>query len=274
MVLIATLRPERVPMHPSDFTRPAEVHPLEWDSNFFRARMAAIRITGPRGSGDLRTESDALATELRAALREAELERFEHVSLRVPAEDVAAIWAAERAGLRLMDNAVDLRFDFASTPLPLATDPRIRLGTAADIPALRAMTAGAFNLTRYALDPFFSLEQVDAFYATWATNLFSGLADAVFVADVEGQPAAFVSAKLSGDGTGRIPLVATARHHQRKGLARGLLNAALEWFAHAELDVAFVKTQTANYPAVSLYERAGFHIHQSELTFTTTLNQE
>jgi ribosomal protein S18 acetylase RimI-like enzyme len=81
-----------------------------------------------------------------------------------------------------------------------------------------------------------------------------------------------VSTKRAPDGSGRIPLVATATEFQRRGIARDLVAAALAWFADAGCSVAYVKTQAANYPAVALYERAGFTISQSELTFTTTLN--
>ena len=274
MVLIATIRPERSPMYPSDFARRAEVRPLTWDSDFFGAPMASLNLSPADGMlqlGDLPTLADALAHELRGAIREAELDGIQHLSLRLAASDAAAIWAAERAGLRLMDIAVDLKHALSALP---EVPTEVRLATVADIPAMREMTRGAFGLTRYALDPFFSLDEVDAFYATWATNLFSGLADAVFVLDIDGAPAGFVSAKLNADGTGRIPLVATAREHQRKGVGRALIAAALQWFADKGASAAFVKTQSANYPAVALYERAGFVSHQSELTFTTTLNQE
>jgi ribosomal protein S18 acetylase RimI-like enzyme len=273
MVLLATIRPARASMRPSELSRHVEVRPLKWETNFFRAPMAALAIGGDRG-GDMRAESDALAIELRSAVREAELDGFQHVSLRVDADDPAAIWAAERVGLRLMDAAVDLKFSFGATSQPTRDDRRVRLATPAAIPALRAMTAGAFGLTRFAVDPFFSSAQVDDFYATWATNLFAGLADAVFVCDIDGVPAGFVSAKLTDNASGRIPLVATARDYQRRGVARDLLAAALAWFADAGCAVAYVKTQTANYPAVALYERAGFTTSHSELTFTTTLNQE
>ena len=254
--------------------RAIEVRRLVWESDFFRAPMAALLIAPRSGPVESRPASDALTAELRAALREAELDGFKHVSVRVEADDIAALWAAERAGLRLMDVAIDLKFTFEADPLPRLDEPRVRPASRADIPAMRALTAGAFGLTRFAVDPFFSAEQVDAFYAAWSTNLFSGLADAVFIAEIDGRPAGFASAKLTGDGQGRIPLLATARDHQRRGVGRGVLAAALHWFAEQRCSAAFVKTQAANYPAVALYERAGFRVHQSELTFTTTLNQE
>lgn len=269
MVLIATLRPPRSePPRP----RQIELRPLEWETNFFGAKMAALTILPAARRGARTDEADAIAAELRQALREAELDDYRHVSLRLAADDVAAIWAAQRAGLRLMDIGVDLTFRFDRTARPQRGDLVVREGTAGDIPALQAMTLGAFELTRFGVDPFFTRDQVDAFYKTWANNLFYGLADAVFIAEIDGRPAGFVSCKLTGDGVGRIPLVATSTSFQRRGAARDALAAAIQWFADAGCRSAHVKTQAANYAAVALYERAGFTVTHTDLTFTTTLN--
>jgi ribosomal protein S18 acetylase RimI-like enzyme len=249
-----------------------EVRPLDWESAFFGARMGRIVSAGRRPDGELLGQANLLAQELRSAIRDAELSGYRHLSYRADADDLPAIWGAERSGLRLMDLAVDLKFRVGSTPVPAVADPPVRYGTPADIPAMRAMTRGAFNLTRFAVDPFFTPDQADNFYQTWATNLFSELADVVLVADLDGQPAGFVSCKLGQDGQGRIPLVATARAYQRRGVARRLMSAALTWFTEAGCSVAYVKTQAANYSAVALYERAGFTVDHTELTFTTTLN--
>ena len=271
MVLIATLRPPRTASHAG---RRIEVRPQAWESDFFGARMGALVMVGPPTAGDLTAQAEALAAELRLALREAELDGYQHLVLRLGADDLGAVWAAERAGLRLMDVGVDLTFRFGATPLPQPRALAARQATPADIPALQAMTTGAFSLTRFATDPFFGPEQVDRFYQTWAANLFAGLADCVLVADIDGQVAGFVSCKLGepGSASGRIPLVATASAFQRRGVARDLLAAAVQWFGAAGCQTASVKTQAANYAAVALYERAGFTVSHTELTFTTTLN--
>jgi ribosomal protein S18 acetylase RimI-like enzyme len=266
------IRTGRQPVEPVERNRLVEVRPLEWETAFFGARMGSLVTTVRPPEGELLSQAHVLAHELRSALREAELDGYRHLSFRVGAEDIPSIWAAERAGLRLMDVAVDLSFRFESTPLPQRNGHAVRLGTASDIAAMRAMTVGAFNLTRFAVDPFFTRKQLDNFYKTWATNVFSGLADIVLVAEIDGQAAGFVSCKLGQDGHGRIPLVATATAYQRRGVASGLLSAALAWFAEAGCTVAQVKTQAANYSAVALYERAGFTIAHTELNFTTTLN--
>jgi dTDP-4-amino-4,6-dideoxy-D-galactose acyltransferase len=276
MVLTASLRPQHPPLHVAEFDRRVEVRPLEWETNFFGERMGALVLLGERGRDSLLARSDALALDLRAALREAELDGYRHLSLRVPAEDIPAIWAAERAGLRLMDVGVDLSIKLDRIRVPAAGSHPVRIGVPADASAMQAMTVGAFGLTRFAIDPFFSEAQVDNFYKTWAANLFGGMADVVLVVEIEARPAGFIGCKLAADGTreGRISLIATAAEFQRRGVARELIASALAWFTDAGCRVASVKTQAANYPAVALYERAGFTVSRSELTFTTTLNQE
>jgi ribosomal protein S18 acetylase RimI-like enzyme len=274
MAMAVIIRTGSQPLEPVERPRMVEVRLSEWETDYCGARMGSLVNTArPAASGDLLGQANALAHELRGALREAELDGYRHLIYRVDAGDLPGIWAAERAGLRLMDVAVDLSYRFGSTPVLLQPNAQsVRHGTPSDIPAMRAMTVGAFNLTRFAVDPFFRREQVDDFYQTWATNLYAGLADVVLVADIDDQPAGFVSCKRGQDGQGRIPLVATASAFQRRGVARGLMSAALAWFAEAGCTVAYVKTQAANYAAVALYERAGFTVAHTELTFTTTLN--
>jgi ribosomal protein S18 acetylase RimI-like enzyme len=241
------------------------VRPLEWETAFFGAKLGELVVT------ERAPDAGALAQELRNTLREAELDGYSHLTFRASADDFVAVWAAERAGLRLMDVAVDLIFRLEATPLPTAPQRLVRPGSRADLPAMRAMTRGAFGLTRFAVDPFFTTEAVDHFYETWSINLFNGLADHVVITDIEGRPAGFIGCKLNAGGDGRIPLVATSSQFRRCGVARDLLSAALAWFARAGASVAYVKTQAANTPAVSLYERAGFTAHRTELAFTTTI---
>src|SRR5438093_6293378 len=144
MVLSASLRFQR-PSPSAAPVRRIEVRPLRWETDFFEERMGGLVLTEERGNGPLNKQSDTLSDALRSALREAELEGFRHLTLRVRAEDLPAIWAAERCGLRLMDVAVDLKFGLASTPLPPRGDRLVRLGRPDDGPAMRAMTVGAFG---------------------------------------------------------------------------------------------------------------------------------
>jgi ribosomal protein S18 acetylase RimI-like enzyme len=140
-----------------------------------------------------------------------------------------------------------------------------------DVSVLRELAADSFRLSRFSADPFFSAEQVRDFHREWVTNLCSGLAQAVLVCELDGELAGFISCALS-DREGRIPLIATSAEHRRRGVASGLVGAALRWFADVGATVVHVKTQSINYPALALYHRAGFTVSTSELTFSTILS--
>jgi ribosomal protein S18 acetylase RimI-like enzyme len=249
-----------------------ELHRLEWDTAFFGAQMGVVVLTGEAGASAPEQRAAALERNLRTLLVRANAERYAHLILRVPAEDLPMVWAAERAGLRLVDVGIDSTFSLQTTPLPPPPQAlSIRPAGAEDLPTLRELAATAFILSRFAADPFFSAEQVAAFHREWVTNLYGGLAQAVLVCEVAGALAGFVTCALSGD-EGRIPLIATQSGYRRQGLGRGLVSTALRWFAAAGARVAHVKTQAHNYSALALYHRAGFSVSKTELTFSVALS--
>jgi dTDP-4-amino-4,6-dideoxy-D-galactose acyltransferase len=243
----------------------------DWETAFFGSRMGAIVHAGGL-SGSAPVERAAqLGRELRTLIERANREGYEHLIYRARAEDPAAAWAAEGAGMRLVDVAVDSSFSFVNLKAPSAPPASsVREGGPGDLSALRAITSGAFRHTRFSVDPFFTPEQVSAFYKQWATNLFAGLAQVVLVSEIDGNVAGFISCALKDD-EGRIPLVAAHEAYLRRGVGSDLLGAALRWFEAHGARVAHVKTQAANYPALGLYHRTGFTISRTELTFSITL---
>jgi ribosomal protein S18 acetylase RimI-like enzyme len=61
---------------------------------------------------------------------------------------------------------------------------------------------------------------------------------------------------------GDIDLVAVTPAARGRGVALALVRRALAWFAGCT-DEVIVKTQVTNYPAVALYNRAGFVLKQA-----------
>lgn len=242
---------------------------LDWDTRFFGEAMGTIvQVAGPAVS------QESLRRDLTRILTEARSDGYAHLIFRTAVDDLPAIWAAEQAGLRLVDVALDSTFRFDSTALPeLPTDLPIRRAQEADVPTLRDLAGQGFVLSRFSADPFFTEAQVVSFHREWVKNLYEGLAQAVLVCDLGGQVVGFVSCALSGD-EGRIPLIATDAGYRRRGLGRALVAAALNWFAGQGVQVAHVKTQSHNYPALALYHRSGFVISKSELTFSCTLQSQ
>lgn len=254
----------RDPLAPDRLFGRVELRRLDWDTTFFGRKMGRLALTRPDAT------IDVLASELRHALAEAADDGYAHVILRVPADHHRASQAAEQAGLRLVDVALDL---CARAPQRRAAlvGPTIRPATAEDVDALRRIAEDAFYLSRFTADPFFAQEQAAAFYRQWISNLCDGLAATVLVAEASDEIAGFCACALEPREHGRIPLIATSEAHRRQGVARALVEASLQWFGAAGCRSVYVKTQAANYPALTLYQRCGFVVDSAELTFSASL---
>lgn len=244
---------------------------LDWDTEFFGSRMGALALARALEGEQPADRATLLEYDLRVALTQAQAQGFTHLIFRTPAEDLPAAWAAEQSGLRLVDIGLDSSFTFGTVPLPMPPTVPIRDARPDDVPTLRELAADSFRLSRFSADPFFTDEQVRSFHRAWLKNLVGGLAQAVLVCELGGETAGFVSCAMAGT-EGRIPLIATDAAYRRRGVASGLVSAALRWFADAGARVVHVKTQSTNYPALALYHRAGFTVSKSELTFSVILS--
>ena len=243
---------------------------LEWDTDFFGATMGEITLAPLGASGRADVGAESLDIELRALLTQAAGEGYRHLIFRIPADRHPVIWAAERADFRLVDVGIDSTFSLRSAATSEAPPMLpVRAARTDDLPRLQEIAGDAFAHSRFTADPFFSDEQTRAFYERWIANLAGGLAQAVLVCDLAGEVAGFVSCALKAE-EGRIPLIATAATRRHHGIGRGLVSAALQWFAGAGAQVVRVKTQASNYAALALYHRAGFTVSSAELTFSIT----
>ena len=111
---------------------------------------------------------------------------------------------------------------------------------------------------------------------TWIENSCNGYAQAVWVADIAGEPVGFITCHLDGergrDRTGRHP-----PKPPRSGLGKQLVLTALTWFIGQNCTSIKVVTQGSNLAAHRLYEHCGFSIASVELWYHcwfTSLREE
>ena len=173
--------------------------------------------------------------------------------------------------MRVVDIGVDLVVRLPGPRGASAVGLSVRPAAQKDRVALQEIAGRAFDLSRFAADPFFSGEDVAAFYRQWIGNLCDGLAAEVLVAEADDEVAGFVSCSLESKASGRIPLIATSDAHRRQGVGRALVDASLGWFAAAGLREVFVKTQLANYSALGLYQSCGFRVAVAEVVLSACL---
>jgi ribosomal protein S18 acetylase RimI-like enzyme len=249
----------------SDPPRAVEVHHLDFDTRLFGAQLGSIVRTG---------DSPVTPTALRALLAQAHNDGYQHLIFRTGADDFQSIWAAEQSGLKLVDIGVDSTFTFGATPLPeQPAQPLVRKAKPSDMAPLQDVAATAFIRSRFVTDPFFDAAANVTLHREWVKNLFGGLAQAIFVCEIDNAVAGFVSNSVNTNEA-RIPLIATDATFRRMGIGRALVAKALNWSASQGVAVAHVKTQSHNYPALALYHRAGYVVSKTELTFSVTLSPQ
>jgi len=128
-------------------------------------------------------------------------------------------------------------------PLPQGEAAEVRLSPDPD-DAFTSVFLGT------ASDPADAAERIETVRRLAAPRTFARL-------DIEGQPAAIGAAALDGGWAGIFGM-RTLAQHRRQGLARRII-AALSGFAvQAGAQRAYLQVETANVPAVALYQGLGF----------------
>ena len=125
--------------------------------------------------------------------------------------------------------------------------------------------------TRFYFDPHFPAGCCDVLYATWIGSSCRGWADSVLVAESAGdrrrRPAGYITCHLEGAGGGRIGLLAVAPEYRGRGVGRGLVEAACQWFGAEGRRRVTVATQARNVQALKLYVSSGFIPHAVQLWY-------
>lgn len=217
---------------------------LEWDSEFFGARIASL-APGPL------TESG-----LTRVVEWCRAQRVECLYALSNSEDPASVRLLEDAGGRVVD--VRMSFERVLREAPAGPAAPARACREADIPALRELASRSHTQSRFWADEHFARERCAELYATWIEKSCRGWADHVLVADLEGRPAGYLSCHLRANGRGEIGIVAVAPFAQGRGLGGLLLDSALAWFGERGCERVSVVTQGRNALAQRLYQSRGF----------------
>lgn len=173
----------------------------------------------------------------------------------------------ETHGFHLVDIRLTLEKTFSAPP-PDPQDMDIHTSQTADIPLLRKIASHSFTESRFYYDGHFPTERCDELYATWIEKSCSGYADSVWVIEVQGQPAGFISCHCyPDDGRGQIGLFGIDTAARGQGLGRRLIQHALHWFHQQGLHHVEVVTQGRSIAAQRAYQQAGFRTSAVQLWY-------
>jgi len=173
--------------------------------------------------------------------------------------EAATLQYAAGLGFRFVDARVTLE----SAPRPTLAARGIRLATPGDLPNLYRIAAESHHDSRFYVDGRFKLDACNELYRIWITKGLSDEGGAVFVPDIDGNPAGYISINVK-NGVGHISLLAVDAQYRGRHLATELMRAANSWFLSREVTKFEVPTQAGNIPALRLYESCGFRISQIE----------
>jgi dTDP-4-amino-4,6-dideoxy-D-galactose acyltransferase len=225
---------------------------LEWDSRFFGLRIA--RLTEPR----------LTSASVAAARSWCRTNQIECLYFLADSDDSETVMLAEANAFQLVDIRLTLERGLGDGIEPA---PAVRPFQPADAAPLRAIARVSHRDSRFYHDPRFTPQQCDALYEAWIERSFGGWADAVFVAQWQGAPVGYISCHLASPKAGSIGLVAVDQGHQRRGLGRQLVAAALEYFRQNGRSQATVVTQGRNVASQRAYQRCGFLTQSVQLWY-------
>jgi ribosomal protein S18 acetylase RimI-like enzyme len=240
---------------------PALCELLPWDIDFFRCRIARV-------CGD--TLKDEQALQIDDWCRGHRIQCLYFLSRT---DDPATIQIAEKHGFALVDIRVTLERRLSDGPDPArpapAGDITIRSSQPDDLPGLQTMARKGHSETRFFNDAHFPRQRAEDFYSTWITLEVQGRAQTVLVAaSAANQPLGYVSCHLdSARREGQIGLVGVNPEVRGRGIGRGLIRAALDWYRNHGAQVVTVVTQGNNRPAQRLYQQCGFLTQNLQLWY-------
>lgn len=250
--------------------------PLHWDSEIYGMKMGKVDWLLAAGDADQRRKAKhELAVTI---VKEAQGRGYHHLSARIPAVEHDSAHVLEDAGFHTMDAQVTLVLDE-----PVACD-NVLLDSLAispfeksDLDTLLNFSTDAYLESRLFVDPNLPIERTRRLHRQWVENDCLGRAAVVFVARLGQHPVGYIACLLhraemehGKTGFGDIDLIAVNPSARGRGIALALVRTALTWFAKRVGRVT-VKTQVTNYPALALYQRAGFSLQQAFKTLHLSL---
>jgi dTDP-4-amino-4,6-dideoxy-D-galactose acyltransferase len=230
---------------------------LDWDSDFFGFRIGQV-IPGRLS-----------ASAIKDILYWCETNQIKCLYFLSDSDDPDTVITVESQQFQFVDIRMtyDHLIEFAPTIKKRASENALRPVSVTDLPQLQAIARTSYASSRFYFDRGFPETRCNALYETWIEKSCRGYADVVLIADVQGQPAGFISCHLSDQGEGQIGLVGVAKEWQGLGLGQRLIDGSLGWFADQDVSRVKVVTQGRNVQAQRLYQRCGFLTRSVQLWY-------
>ena len=188
-----------------------------------------------------------------------------HVAIRLNFEDTVVRVGVENTGFHIVDALLVQKLELVS-PMPKPEKvTSCRLAVPEDAAAFEEDVATLYADSRYHMDGGFEPQRLRNLYVLWLRTAFASGADQVLVAELDGQPAGFITCYVEREYTactglklGFIGLLGVLPSAQGRRVGKSLIKSAIEWFDVQGVQVVAVATQITNYAGLSAYQSGGF----------------
>ena len=237
---------------------------LPWDTAHFGKRIARA---------DLRQLDAESCAELLAACQD---QAIECLYFLVDCADHGTIAVLQAKGFDLIDIRMTLAgpiHELRSPPPP--QDVHIRLSREGDLASLLPVARSSYTMSRFFVDHRFGWDKAAQMFEIWLRqSITGGYADAVAVAEIDGEPAGFLTCHLNRPvGEGNIGLLGVAESARGRGLAPAMLAKIMAWLRQEGMQGWNVATQGQNIAAQRMYQGCGFRTRSLELWFHKWFSQ-
>ena len=230
---------------------------LNWDTEFFEVKIAALHT--------LRINPDIV----KYALDFCEKEQVKCLYYLSDCHDALSVKLAELNRFHFVDIRLTFENDLKECICQKGDKIlKIRESTTDDICACQNIARKSYVDSRYYFDQHFSKEICEKFYSNWVARSIAERNDKVFVAEINGEIAGYLTCNLTPRGEqGRILLVGVDEVAKGAGVGTSLVNHALDWFRDQGVSSVEVVTQGRNVTAQRLYQKCGFRTLKTQLWY-------
>ncbi|MGV6988957.1 dTDP-4-amino-4,6-dideoxy-D-galactose acyltransferase [Testudinibacter sp. P80/BLE/0925] len=217
----------------------------DWESDFFAMEIGRLQFTGGENAAPHTVQGNESAV----------FAPFELVQCKIHADQAERIHRLQQLGFQFVEGELDF-----CLPLSETKSARNELQTAndRDLDELENLFGDAFQLSRFR-QPWFSAQQNRTFYRTWIGKAVSAQFDDVCLVQrgADGSIQGAVSVRSVDTENARVGLLAVAENARGQGVAKKLVQSAVDWSAQRQRQQLWIATQSGNQAAIKLYQQSG-----------------
>jgi len=254
----------------NDFIK-VSVNKLEWDTAHFGMPMASMEIEVKK-----EIESyESINRTIQEALQAAKDNGIKHVTLKLNPGLKKVIHVCQENGFRLMDTRIEYIFDYGRTEIKEINDKcTLRTAGKEEMETLIDISKESFKnyIDRFHSDENIDNAKADELYELWVKNSYSGYAQLVYAAEVDGKIVGFSTFKdfvekdKKGNNIGEIVLSAVSEAARGKGVYTSMINYGVK-LGKGKMDYLLVKTQIDNLAVQKAWASLGFKPYKNEYIF-------